>query len=469
MGSLAGLLVEAGHRVTGSDTTFHAPMGPLLHAWGVETRPGWDPANLSPPPDLVVVGNVCRPDNPEARAAVDGGLPHTSMPGALERFFLAQRPSFVVTGTHGKTTTTSLLAHLLHEAGKDPGFLLGGVPKGFDRGFRLGSWEAPFVIEGDEYDSAFFEKTPKMWRYRPQVAILTSLEHDHIDIYPSVDGYRAAFVELVRRIPDDGLLVAWAGSEEVRRVASHARCQVRFFALEGEDWGDAMPVWLGAPVAPQVGVHPMDLFIGGTSCGRVLSPVGGLHNLRNVLAAFAASAEGAGVPVGSLTQSLGRFAGVRRRQDLLGVCGGIRVYDDFAHHPTAVQETLRALRQRHPEGRLLAAYEPRSATASRRIHQDLYASAFATADHVWIAPVGRPEISKDERLDTCALARSLETAAEAPDTLDALVEGLVRTAEPGDTVVLMSNGTFGEVPNRLLAALTAGAARRRWNPEHALP
>jgi UDP-N-acetylmuramate: L-alanyl-gamma-D-glutamyl-meso-diaminopimelate ligase len=461
MGSLAGLLTEAGHRVTGSDTAFHPPMGPLLARWGVETRPGWDAANLTPAPDLVVVGNVCRRDNPEARAAIDGGLPYTSMPGALEQLFLSQRRGFVVSGTHGKTTTTALLAHLLADAGRDPGFLLGGVPKAFGRGFQLGGQGAPFVIEGDEYDSAFFEKTPKMWRYQPQVAILTSLEHDHVDIYPDADAYREAFVEFVRRIPEDGLLVAWAGSDEVRRVAAHARCQVRFYGLEGDDWGDVTPVWMGAPVAPHGGAHPMDLFIGGTSCGRVLSPIGGMHNLRNVLAAFAAAAEGDGVPVATLVPSLARFAGVQRRQDLLGVSDGVRVYDDFAHHPTAVRETLRGLRQRHPEGRLLAAYEPRSATASRRTHQALYESAFAAADQVWIAPVGRPEIAQEERLDTGALAATLGAKAHAPESLDALVQTLVDEARAGDTLVLMSNGTFGGVHDRVLAALAVRAAGRR--------
>jgi UDP-N-acetylmuramate: L-alanyl-gamma-D-glutamyl-meso-diaminopimelate ligase len=464
MGSLAGLLVEAGHRVTGSDTAFHPPMGPALQRWGVQTRPGWTEANLEPRPDLVVVGNVCRRDNPEARAAIDGGMAYTSMPGALERFFLTDRPAHVVAGTHGKTTTTALLSHLLHDAGLDPGFLVGGIPKGFDRGFRLGSEAGPFVIEGDEYDSAFFEKTPKMWRYRPRVAIVTSLEHDHVDIYPDPDAYREAFLGFVRRLPPDGLLVAWAGSEEVRRLATHAPCPVRFYALDGDDTGDVSPVWMGAPVASQGGAQPMDLFIGGTSCGRVVSPLSGDHNLRNVLAALAAAAEGSGVPVARLVPSLARFSGVRRRQDLLAVTGGVHVYDDFAHHPTAVRETLRGLRRRHPTGRLLAAYEPRSATASRRMHQSTYATAFASAHRVWIAPVGRPEIAHQERLDTAALASAIGPTAQASETIDGLVDAIVQELRSGDTLVLMSNGTFGDAHDRIMASLAVRAARARTHP-----
>ncbi|MFW5926189.1 MAG: UDP-N-acetylmuramate--L-alanine ligase [Myxococcota bacterium] len=459
MGSLAGLLTEAGHQVSGSDTAFHPPMGPALRRWGVQTRPGWNPGNLDPAPDLVVVGNVCRRDNPEARAAIDGGLAHTSMPGALERFFLSSRPSFVVAGTHGKTTTTALLAHLLHACGRDPGFLLGGIPRNFDRGFRVGGDGAPFVIEGDEYDSAFFEKTPKFWRYRPRAAVLTSLEHDHIDIYADSAAYQEAFVGFVRRIPEDGLLVAWAGDPGVRRVAAEARCEVRYYALQGDDCGDVSPVWLGAAVAPQGGAQPVDLFIGGTSCGRVLSPLSGEHNLRNALAAVALAAEAGGISVRELTTALAHFSGVKRRQELLGVADGVRVYDDFAHHPTAVRETLRGLRRRHPEGRLLAGFEPRSATASRRLHQALYPEAFSAASRVWIAPVGRPEIATAERLDVGAVADAIRardgSEAEAPETVDALVQSMVSTAQPGDTIVLMSNGTFEDAHDRVLAGLAA--------------
>lgn len=456
MGALAGLLRSAGHRVTGSDTAFHPPMGDALRAWGVETMPGWSAANLEPAPDLVVVGNVCRRDNPEARAAIDRGLSYTSMPGAIEAMFLGARPGWVVAGTHGKTTTTTLLAFLLHDAGKDPGMLVGGIPRDFGESFRLGAASAPFVIEGDEYDSAFFEKTPKFWRYKPRAAILTSIEHDHIDIYPDADAYRRAFEEFVARIPEDGMLVAWAGDPEVRRVARAARCEVRWYALDGDDCGDVTPVWLAAKVAAQSGMQPFDLFLGGMSCGRVMSPLAGEHNIRNAVAAIALAAEAGGVPVQTATGALVRFRGVKRRQELIGVADGVRVYEDFAHHPTAVRETLRGLRDRHPEGKLIAVFEPRSATASRKLHQDDYPGAFAIADVSLIAPVGRPEIADAERLDVEEIAARIKSAgrdaAAAPD-IDAIVDRIAQSARPGDTVVLMSNGSFGGIYDRVLVAL----------------
>jgi UDP-N-acetylmuramate: L-alanyl-gamma-D-glutamyl-meso-diaminopimelate ligase len=466
MGSLAGLLRKAGYRVTGSDTAFYPPMGERLRGWGVETSQGYDAAHLDPRPDLVVVGNVCRKDNPEARAAIDGGMAYVSMPGALEQLFLAQRVPFVVAGTHGKTTTTALVTHLLRSAGKQPGFLIGGVPRDFEESFGLGVTGGPFVIEGDEYDSAFFEKQPKFFRYLPRAAIVTSLEHDHIDIYPDMASYRAAFEGFVARIPEAGLLVAYAGDPEVRAIAARARCQLRYYALEGDDTGGVNPEWLAAPAATEGSVQPFDLFFGGSACGRVRSPLSGAHNVKNALAAIAlcAEGEGAGVPVNALVRQLGAFAGVRRRQELVAVAGGVRVYDDFAHHPTAVRETLAGLRARHPEGRLIALFEPRSATASRNLHQAAYALAFDAADLALLAPVGRKEIGAAERLDVARVAAEIAArgrAAEAPADHEALLARVLDEARPGDTLVLMSNGDFSGLLPRVLAALALrqGGAR----------
>lgn len=463
MGALAGLLTKAGHRVTGSDTAFHPPIGPALERWGVETMPGWDPANLSPAPDLVVVGNVCRRDNPEARAAIDCGLRYASFPETLSTLFLADRRSYVVAGTHGKTTTTSLVAYLLHDLGLDPGFLVGGIPRNFDVAFRVGGEAAPFVVEGDEYDTAFFEKKPKFWRYRPWAAVLTSVEHDHIDIYPDPESYRAAFVEFVRLIPEDGILIAWAGDPEVRAIAAEARCRVRFYGLIDDDCGDVDPIWQAAPGAPLPGATPFELFGGGSFCGRVVSPMSGAHNMRNALAALALVTEGAGAPLADAIESLARFEGVRRRQELLGVVDGVRVYDDFAHHPTAVLETLRGLRRRHVGGKLIAAFEPRSATASRNLHQVQYPGAFGAADLALLAPVGRKEISDSERLDVEGIAAAIRAEggdAEAPDSIEAVVAKIVAAAEPGDTVVLMSNGTFGGAHDAVLVGLTEAMLER---------
>ena len=458
MGSLAGLLRSAGHRVTGSDRAFDPPMGPALAAWGVETMPGWDPANLDPAPDLVVVGNVCRRDNPEARAAIDGGLRYVSFPEAMQTMFLQDRPSFVIAGTHGKTTTTSLVAHLLREAGRDPGLLVGGIPRNFDVSHRLGAEGAPFVIEGDEYDCAFFEKKPKFWRYEPRCVVLTSIEHDHIDIYPDPPSYLAAFEGLIARIPEDGLLVAYAGDPHVRALARAASCPVRFYALEGEDTGDVAAVWTGA-LGPTMrdGGPSLDLYGGGSFLGRAHSPLTGVHNARNALAALAIATEGAGVDLAGAMQALTSFAGVKRRQELLGVADGVRVYDDFAHHPTAVRLTLDGLRRRHPEGKLIGVFEPRSATASRNQHQAEYPAAFRAADVAVLAPVGRAEIAAEEKLDTARIATAIGPHARAATSLDEVLAHVVDVAAPGDTVVLMSNGFFGGMHDRVLSALTLRA------------
>lgn len=457
MGALAGLLKAAGHRVTGSDSSFAPPMGPALKRYGVETMLGPDPANLVPAPDLVVVGNVCRSTNEEARAAIDGGLAYRSFPALMEELFLKERRSFVMAGTHGKTTTTSLMAFLLREVGQDPGLLVGGLPLDFDASFRLGSPSSPFVIEGDEYDSAFFEKSPKFWRYNPHAVLLTSAEHDHIDIYPDGESYEAAFHGLIERIPEDGLLVAYAGDEAVRRIAARAKCRVSFYALDGDECGDSAPIWMGATAPAGGGVTPIDLYGGGTMMGRIHFPMSGQHNARNLVGVLALAAEGAGADLASLMNASTRFSGVRRRQELLAVAGGIHIYDDFAHHPTAVFETLRGLRSIHPKGRLIVAFEPRSATASRRLHQELYPQAFSPADVALLAPVGRKEISDAERLNTAQIAQEIHEQggiAFAPESLAETLALIKEEAKVGDTVVLMSNGTFGGLYDDVIAALT---------------
>ena len=460
MGSLAGLLKRAGHRVTGSDTAFYPPMGDALARWGIETMQGFEPAHLEPAPDLVVVGNVCRPSNVEARAAIDRGLPYTSLPKALAQFCLAERRSFVVAGTHGKTTTTALCAHLLDQVGLAPGFLIGGIPLGFSESFRLAQPGAPFVIEGDEYDSAFFEKTPKFWHYQPEVAILQAIEYDHADIYPDMPAYRAAFEGFVSRLPAHGILVANAADAEVRAAAARAGCRVSFYAVDGEDTGDVTPAWLIAPAPVHNGVLPFDLFLGGSACGRFYSPLFGSYNLKNAVAALALCALATGADLQQLGRALTQFGGVKRRQELRGSADGVRVYDDFAHHPTAVQETLSGFRARHPDGQLIAVFEPRSATASRKIHQEAYARAFGPADLVLLAPVGRSEIPEAERLNLTQLQRELTAAGKRVvlgESIEALVETIAREARPGDTVVAMSNGAFGGIHEKVLCALATRA------------
>lgn len=477
MGALAGLFKAAGHDVSGSDTAFHPPMGPALERWGIRLLRGFDPAHLDPKPDLVVIGNVCRPSNPEARAAIDGGIPTTSMAHALADHMLRGCSPLVVGGTHGKTTTSSMCAWLLHEAGRDPGFLIGGLPKNFDTSFRLPSRHGagparlplvggegiglrgtPFVVEGDEYDTAFFEKTPKFWHYRPEVAIVTSIEHDHIDIYPDEASYLAAFRGFIERVPEHGLIIASAAEARVVEVVtSAARAPIAWFAIEGDDTHGQPPHWLAAPASADASGQAFDLFAGGVFAGRSALRMPGVHNVRNALAALAAVSQGFGVPLANAVSALARFEGVSRRQDLLFEARGVRVYDDFAHHPTAVDETLRALRQRHPEGALWAVFEPRSATACRSLHQEPYARAFSAADRVLLAPLGRSDIPASERLDTNRLVSELSAAgtrAEASTSIYAIIDVIERDAAPGDTVALLSNGAFGGIYDKLREALS---------------
>jgi len=451
MSALASLFVEAGHRVSGSDIAFDPPIGPYLEELGIECLEGWQASNLDANPDLVVVGNVCRRDNPEAREAMKRGLQTVSMPNALAEHVLSHRKPLVVAGTHGKTTTSTLLAYLLRQTGTDAGFFIGGLPLNFERSSRLGSEGAPFVIEGDEYDSAFFEKVPKFWSYRPAAAILTSIEYDHVDIFPDAETYVAAFRKFIELLPTDGWLFAWAGDPLVREVASAASCKVRFYALDGDDCDDVQPMWLGMR-APG---GAMDLFGGGSLCGRSTLPLAGRHNARNTVAALAIASEAAGAPLDRLIAALPGFRGTKRRQELVGITNGVHVYDDFAHHPTAVKETLSAFRER-VRGRLIAVFEPRSATASRQLHQDRYPDAFAQADATILAPVGRSEVPSDEKLDTMRIAEELTErgkTAYACASVDEAVASAVEVATAGDTIVVMSNGRFDDAPDRILLGL----------------
>ncbi|MFO0586323.1 MAG: Mur ligase family protein [Polyangiaceae bacterium] len=486
MGALSGLFKAAGHDVSGSDVAFYPPMGPALRAWGVRCLEGFDPKHLDPAPDLVVVGNVCRPTNPEAKAARDAGMNVTTMAHALADHMLPGTSPLVVGGTHGKTTTSALCAFLLHHAGRDPGFLIGGLPKDFAESFRLAGREkrlgllgdegmplrrTPFVIEGDEYDTAFFEKTPKFWHYKPEVAIVTSIEHDHIDIYPDEASYLAAFRGFVERVPASGLIVACASDKRVVEIvnASVARAaaenkphaDVAWFALEGEDTHGMPPHWLAAPVSAGPDGQVFDLFAGGVAAGRVAMQIPGRHNIKNALAALGAVAQGFGVPLRTAIEGLAKFSGVRRRQDLLFAIDGVRVYDDFAHHPTAVEETIAAMRAKHADGTLWAVFEPRSATACRALHQAEYGRAFRGAGHVILAPVGRPEIPADERLDVGRIVADLTaggTIADAAPSVDWIVTRIAEGARPGDTVLLLSNGAFGGIYEKIRAALTARGA-----------
>jgi UDP-N-acetylmuramate: L-alanyl-gamma-D-glutamyl-meso-diaminopimelate ligase len=425
-------------------------MSTLLGAAGIRPLEGFDPAHLEPPPDLVVIGNAVPRNNPEAVQAETLGVPVLSMPQALARFFLEDRRPLVVAGTHGKTTTTSLAAWTWVAAGRDPGYLIGGLPKNLPASFAVGSGDR-FVIEGDEYNAAYFDRGPKFLHYRPQTLILTSVEYDHADLYPSVEALREAYRQLVRLLPADGLLVAWGDDPAVRAVAREARCPVCLYGLgPGNDL---------APVrAPELGAAGSRFVVADDQAGEVALalPAAGRHNVANALAVWAA-ARADGLPPEQVATAFAGFEGVARRLEELGSAGGVTVVDDFAHHPTAVGESLRGLAQRYPGRRRIVLFEPRSLTAGRAFFFEAYLEAFAGADRVLFAPAfhaGR--LAPEERLEFPRLAAALGRAGVAAEALGSTAEVLARAvdlAEPGDVLVTMSSGSFEGLPRRLLAAL----------------
>jgi UDP-N-acetylmuramate: L-alanyl-gamma-D-glutamyl-meso-diaminopimelate ligase len=459
MGSLAGLLSARGIRVTGSDDQIYPPMSTLLERWGIPVQRGFRAEHvLDDPPDLVVIGNAVRPDNPEARAAIEEGLAYLSFPDALHRLAISGRHSVVVTGTHGKTTTTSLVAWLLRASGRDPSLLVGGHSLDFDGTFREGGGPH-FVVEGDEYDTAFFDKTPKFLHFGARTAVLTSVEFDHADIYRDLDHVKEAFRALVAQIPADGAIVAAVNHAGVRDVLAGARCRVVGYGLGAE----GAPAWRATRLVAEPGGTAFDVEAPEGAAVRARVPLHGRFNVENAVGALATVAT-LGVPLAEAVPALARFRGVKRRQEERGEERGVLVVDDFAHHPTAVRGSIEALRARHPGRRLVAVFEPRTNTSRRAVFQRDYADAFAGADRVVIArPPGGPLYSAfggdPERLDADRLAGDLRargTDAQTLDGVDAIVDDLARRCEPGDVVLVMSNGGFGNIWEKLLTALREG-------------
>ena len=453
MGSFAGMLKAAGYEVTGSDENVYPPMSTQLERWGIEVLTPYGAANLDRArPDAVVVGNVVRAVNPEAAAMRDRGLPHVSFPQALGELFIGPRHGVVVVGTHGKTTTSAMMGYLLHHAGRDPSFLVGGVTRDFESNFRLGKG-AHFVVEGDEYDTAYFDKGPKFLHYRPRTAIFTSCELDHADIYRDEAHYESAFERFVDLLPADGFLAACASYPSVLRIARRARCRVETYAVDapGADWEAR-----GATYAPD-GAR-FALVRRGAPLADVHLPVGGAHNVENALG-VAAAATALGLSPAEIAAGLAAFHGVKRRQEVRGAAGGVTVVDDFAHHPRAVEKTLAAIRGSFPSARLLAAFEPRSNTSRRNLHQADYARASTwggAAEVFLLRPAPTDRVPEDERLDVDAVVRDLSAAgkhARAFGAVDELAAAVLAAARPGDVVVAMSNGAFGGIWGKLLDGL----------------
>jgi UDP-N-acetylmuramate: L-alanyl-gamma-D-glutamyl-meso-diaminopimelate ligase len=457
MASLAGLLREKGHEVTGSDQDIYPPMSTQLEALGIPVRSPYDESNVPADADLVVVGNALSRGNPEVEAVLDRKQRMASLPAVLAEEFIRGRTSLVVAGTHGKTTTTSLLSFLLTRAGLDPSFLIGGVPTDFERSYRLGGGEH-FVVEGDEYDCAFFDKRPKFLHYLPDVAIIGNIEYDHADIYADLAAVQRAFVHLLNVVPRRGLVVAGLETPALREILPRAHSRVETFGLsEGADWR-------AIGVRPSGDGYGFRLLRGRRDLGVFQIQLPGEHNVRNALAAIAA-ANAVGVTPDAARSILASFGGVKRRLEVKGKERGVIVYDDFAHHPTAVRETLRTLRAlvAGGPGRLVAVFEPRSYTSRTRVFQEDFARAFQEADQVVVSAAHLPgKVPEGQRISEAELVQAIaelgKDARFIPE-VGGIVAHLAGELQDGDRVVILSNGGFGGIHGKLLDALRAGPGR----------
>ena len=444
MAGLALIARELGHRVTGSDENVYPPMSGVLDRAGIAPIPGYDPAQLSPPPDVVVIGNAMTRGNPCVEHILDHGLRYASGPAWLSEHVLAHRHVVAVAGTHGKTTTTAMLAAIFDAAGLDPGFLIAGAPLDFDTGARIGGGgpRRLFVVEADEYDTAFFDKRSKFVHYRPRTLVLNNIEFDHADIFDDLRDMQRQFHHVVRIVPGGGRILAGAGDRRIDEVLAMGCWTPVERVGDGGDWS-------AAAVAPDGGrflVRHHDRVVAEVEWGQR-----GAHNVANALAAVAA-ARHAGVEPRTAARALGRFAGVERRLEHRATVAGVAIYDDFAHHPTAVGAAIEALRSARP-GRLIAVFEPASNTMRLGVHRDTLGPALSGADAAWVlAPPGA-------RWDVRALERE-GTGIRVRDDIDTIVRECRDCASPGDTVLVMSNSGFGGIQDRLAAAMRARAPAR---------
>ena len=451
MASLAGMLQASGHRVQGSDSAAYPPMSDQLETWGIQVFDRYDAANLTRRPDLVVVGNAISRGNPEIEFVLDEHVPFTSMAALLHDEFLRGRESLVVAGTHGKTTTTSMLAWIYEVAGQEPSFLIGGVAENFGTSFMVKPTK-PFILEGDEYDTAFFDKGPKFMHYFPDAAILTHVEFDHADIYDDLSAVKTAFKRFINLIPQRGRLIAFDGNENVTECVAKAFCRVERYGTSPDSY------WSLSEMTHADGGMRWKLTRGGEFFADLTLPMPGEHNALNATAA-AALAAGQGIPVAAIVEALATFRSVKRRLEVRAEVNGVTIIDDFAHHPTAIRETLRALRHAYAGRRLVAILEPRSNTLRRNIFEDALVESLGLADVVLVASVFKSEsIPEQERLSPANVAARLRqagTPAEALADAPAIVAALAPKLRAGDVVAIMSNGGFGDIYHLLPRAIAA--------------
>ncbi len=449
MGAFAGLLKKAGFEVQGSDTHLYPPMSTKLKEWGIEVKTPYAKENLQETPDLVIVGNVASKDNVEAVFACEHHLAFTSFPQALSQLFLNGRKSVVIAGTHGKTTTSALMAYTLDHAKRDPSFLIGGIPQNFGESFQLGQKsDGFFVVEGDEYDTAYFDKGPKFLHYQPRFLLCTSLEYDHADIYQNVEQIVDRFAELMALVPADGQIVLHAASPYLEKAREKSEHQAAVFT-----YGPNGNYAAQNSIENETGCH-FDVVFQGESLGSVSLQLSGQHNIDNALGAYALLIS-MGLSHQEIADGFAAFKGVKRRMEEIGEEKGVLVVDDFAHHPSAVETTLMGAKKRYAGRKVWALFEPRSASSCRKIFQEAYGKSFHAADRVFLAPAGR-ELEKDIMLDVPQLARDIAgkgVPATAFDSLDTLLQTVVNEV-PSQTVLLcMSNGSFGNIHTKLLEAL----------------
>jgi UDP-N-acetylmuramate: L-alanyl-gamma-D-glutamyl-meso-diaminopimelate ligase len=457
MAPLAGLLLSQGFRVTGSDQNVYPPMSTYLADLGVQALMGYSAEHLRDRPDLVVVGNAVSRNNPEVEETLRLGIPYISFPQALGRFLIGAKRSVVVAGTHGKTTTSALMAWVLDRAGYEPSFFIGGMPRNFGGGFKQGSGDW-VVLEGDEYDSAFFDKGPKFLHYRPEKVILTSVEFDHADIYRDLDHIKASFRRLMEIIPPAGSLLACNEYETVKELAGSAHCPVTFY-------GDKEPRgWQARNVRTVDGASRFEPCGGEKSEGEVKVSLIGRHNVSNALAVYA-TARDLGIQPEAIREGMASFAGVKRRQELKGEAGGITVLDDFAHHPTAIKETIEGVRSAYGGRRIWAVFEPRSNTSRRRIFAREFPAALGLADRVVVAGLFQPEkIAPEERLHPEEVVEEINRGsgngkAVVVERAEDIARYIGREAVRGDVILVMSNGGFDGVQEKILRLLQDKALR----------
>ena len=457
MAPLAGMLRESGFRVTGSDSGVYPPASTLLESLGIPFNDTFNAAHLKPAPELVVIGNIIARGNPELEEVLDRKIPYRSMPEILEEVFLPGRHSIVVSGTHGKTTTTAMLAWVFQIAGKRPNFLVGGVAENFGKSYGLGGG-AEFILEGDEYETAFWDRGPKFFHYHPDDLIITSLEYDHADIYPDFETYQLAFRRLVNLVPRRGRVVIWGDTADsgpvLRGAAEKAFCPVETYGFGGgNDWVASEFAMDGERMRFRVAHH-------GKLFGEFAMTATGRHNVLNAMAALIV-AQGRGISSAQIGKALSTFRSVKRRMDVKGEIGGVLVVDDFAHHPTAVKATIEAARGRWPGRRLWAIFEPRSNSMRRKVFQEALPKALAVGDRIILGSVFRAQqLGGENRLDpetVAASIRSMGKDARVLSSSEAIAEHLAEEARAGDVLLIMSNGSFDGLCEKLLKKLGTAA------------